>query len=205
MDKTLKSFIDPANIPVKYGGELQFEFGDYPVLDPVLKDLVEWKGNHTDFPHGPMFWVDRGDHVELNAVGSVDGKERHETICTLKKTLKPDEDTGDDLGVESREAMPDLLRIPTAADIIDDGTSDTEKYPQNGESNTPSETTSETPESKTVQEGNVESSTQPEAKSVVAASDGINDLSLNEKGKENIVPSTANVTTGAPVATAPSS
>lgn len=85
MQSTLQKFIDPANIPKKFGGELDYEFGKMPDLDPALKDLISWEGSHTDFPHGPLFWHDRGDHIELEAVGSVDKQERREMICKMRK------------------------------------------------------------------------------------------------------------------------
>jgi hypothetical protein len=85
MQSTLRKFIDPANIPKKFGGDLDFEFGGMPALDPALKDLITWEGSHTDFPHGPVFWHDRGDYIELEAVGSVDNIERREMICKLRK------------------------------------------------------------------------------------------------------------------------
>ncbi|KAK9234522.1 CRAL/TRIO domain-containing protein [Lipomyces kononenkoae] len=85
MKATLELFIDPANIPKKYGGELDFEFGQTPVLDPGLKDALQWEGSYKDFPPGPIYWKDKDDHIEAIAVGSVGSKERDEIICTVRK------------------------------------------------------------------------------------------------------------------------
>ncbi|KAK9372070.1 uncharacterized protein V1513DRAFT_487325 [Lipomyces chichibuensis] len=87
MISTLDAFIDPANLPKKYGGKLDFEFGQMPVLDPALKNVLKWEGLHTHFPHGPIYWRDNGDHIVATAIGSVDHKERRETICTVRKTM----------------------------------------------------------------------------------------------------------------------
>ncbi|KAI6715066.1 phosphatidylinositol transporter [Diplocarpon mali] len=102
--KTLESFIDPANIPVKYGGKLEFVFGDLPVLDPALTKVVEWEEGKKDFPHGPMYWTNKkgqpveGKHVEdereiaAKSVGSVKGKQRNDEVCTLKYILGGNDD-----------------------------------------------------------------------------------------------------------------
>ncbi|KAK9389409.1 CRAL-TRIO domain-containing protein [Lipomyces mesembrius] len=87
MKATLRSYIDPANLPKQYGGELDFEFGRGPVLDPAMKDVLKWAGSYTDFPHGPIYWTDKGDHIEATAVGHVGNNERHDTVCTVRKTV----------------------------------------------------------------------------------------------------------------------
>ena len=49
---TLRTFIDPANIPKAYGGELDFEFDDEPNLDEDAKALI------GEVPKGPIVFVD---------------------------------------------------------------------------------------------------------------------------------------------------
>ncbi|KAH6696775.1 putative SEC14 cytosolic factor [Leptodontidium sp. MPI-SDFR-AT-0119] len=104
MQKTLEAFIDPANIPKKYGGQLDFTFGDLPVFDPAIAKVIQWEGENKDFPHGPMYWRNtQGERVEGKlgeetkemsalAVGSVEGKQREDSICTVTRTLGKDED-----------------------------------------------------------------------------------------------------------------
>ncbi|KAF4632106.1 hypothetical protein G7Y89_g6025 [Cudoniella acicularis] len=91
MKKTLESFIDPENIPKKYGGKLEFQFGDRPVLDPVIQKITKWEGGRDNFPEGPMFWVDNdkeGKAIKAIAVGSVqEGEERREDVCVLTRDL----------------------------------------------------------------------------------------------------------------------
>lgn len=86
---TLAAFIDVANIPKKYGGELDFECGMLPVLDaPILKVLQlsspEKASAAPLFLAAPVRWVD-GDNGDLIAlgVGSNDGKPRREVMATL--------------------------------------------------------------------------------------------------------------------------
>lgn len=89
MKNTLESFIDPENIPQKYGGTLDFKWGDLPKFDhKAMDEVTTWKNGYTDFPEGPMYWHDRGDRVALEAVGSIDGKARHEIVCEVRKTAE---------------------------------------------------------------------------------------------------------------------
>lgn len=84
---TLEAFIDPRNIPKKYGGELDFEFGQLTVPDPAWEGIVHWEGGHTSFPSGPMVFseLDDGETLLLTGLGSKDGKLREERICTMPK------------------------------------------------------------------------------------------------------------------------
>ncbi|KAG8168040.1 hypothetical protein KVR01_003729 [Diaporthe batatas] len=86
----LSSYIDPANIPRKYGGTLDFAWGDMPNLDPVIRDAADWEGDAAAkaspaFPKGPAYWrpIDGGRRLECVAVGSVDKKERCVRVCTI--------------------------------------------------------------------------------------------------------------------------
>ncbi|KAL6722044.1 hypothetical protein ACLMJK_001149 [Lecanora helva] len=85
---TLSSFIDIANIPKKYGGELDFECGKMPVLDQQVRDCLSIKaGSDTEklFLTAPVRWIDAGDDGEMTAVsvGSLDGKQRKDPVATL--------------------------------------------------------------------------------------------------------------------------
>ncbi|KAI4121615.1 MAG: hypothetical protein LQ347_006795 [Umbilicaria vellea] len=85
MRPTLEKFIDPANIPTKYGGQLPYEFGMGPIFDHALQQQLEWTVPGIDtFPQGPMMWVngDGPDQVAV-AVGSLNGKQRREPVATL--------------------------------------------------------------------------------------------------------------------------
>lgn len=84
----LESFIEPRNIPKQYGGELDFAFGDLPVVDPGWDGVVEWQNGYTSFPTGPLLWEEtEGDEkIACFAVGAKDGKKIHERVCFVPKT-----------------------------------------------------------------------------------------------------------------------
>ena len=170
MKKTLESFIDPKNIPKKYGGELEFKFGDKPVLDPQLERVLKWEGERDDFPKGPMFWVNKGEkngnEMEAIAVGSVGKVERNEKVCTVTKSLGEKEINGH----------------ATTGNL----TTEKEKETQRPDTPTISEpkgtAASEEP---VIQEGEVIPASRPEPVSFVTAQEGLNTLSLNEKSELN--------------------
>ena len=83
---TLRQFIDPENIPKKYGGTLYFSWGDLPTIDPAWEGVVEWEGK-KGFPTGPHVWRDLDEErMECVGVGLVGGVAREERICTVKKS-----------------------------------------------------------------------------------------------------------------------
>ncbi|KAL8790904.1 MAG: hypothetical protein Q9213_000329 [Squamulea squamosa] len=83
---TLSAFMDVSSIPKKYGGELDFECGMMPSLDPDLRKCLEIKDARLEelFLTGPTRWVDseEGEMVALS-VGSIDGKPHKEAVATL--------------------------------------------------------------------------------------------------------------------------
>jgi hypothetical protein len=119
MQETLKKFIEPKNIPKKYGGELDFQFGQLPVLDPALEDVITWHGEYRDFPVGPLYWEDKGDHIQLVAVGSVNHKERYEVVCTVRKSVRnPVIDEKANGTLKGPEARPETLTVQTVEDFV---------------------------------------------------------------------------------------
>ncbi|KAF3356754.1 hypothetical protein VdG1_06177 [Verticillium dahliae VDG1] len=85
---TLEAYIDPANIPTKYGGRLAYRFGDMPVNDPAWDGNLRWENGHTGFGSGPMIWRDTADGTRLECVGlgASSGALRDEVICSVAKT-----------------------------------------------------------------------------------------------------------------------
>ncbi|KAI9827499.1 MAG: hypothetical protein M1832_004849 [Thelocarpon impressellum] len=87
----LTELIPPANIPKKYGGELDFEFGMVPNIEPAMEEALEWVapqsagGSKRTFPMGPVRWEDGTDgSMTAVAVGSVGGKHRHDPIALVR-------------------------------------------------------------------------------------------------------------------------
>ncbi|PKS07326.1 hypothetical protein jhhlp_005928 [Lomentospora prolificans] len=87
VESTLRQFIDPKNIPKKYGGELDFNWGQLPTVDPAWDGIVEWADGHNSFPTGPHVWreIDDGKKMECIGIGSKGGKQREERICVVHK------------------------------------------------------------------------------------------------------------------------
>jgi len=77
------------NIPKKYGGNLPWEFGMRPILDPAEEQHIVWTSpdpipSNRKWPVGPVKWITQKDGtMQAMAVGSVQGKERREIVATL--------------------------------------------------------------------------------------------------------------------------
>ncbi|ORY21511.1 CRAL-TRIO domain-containing protein [Naematelia encephala] len=89
---TLAKYIAPADIPKKFGGQLDFKFGDMPNIDPAMARQLTWgdgatmvAGQHT-VPIGPIRWEEgeNGEMVAL-AVGCEQGQPRRKVVATLDK------------------------------------------------------------------------------------------------------------------------
>ncbi|EMD00286.1 hypothetical protein BAUCODRAFT_62741 [Baudoinia panamericana UAMH 10762] len=89
MFETLSKYVDVDNIPKKYGGRLDWQFGDRPFLEPAIADNLRWKEDvrekgHRTLPKGPVRWQydDKGDLV-ATAIGTEHGKRRALVIAGL--------------------------------------------------------------------------------------------------------------------------
>lgn len=91
---TLEKHVDVSDIPKKYGGELDFEFGMPPILDADVANMFEWEApivnkSEQTFPMGPMKWVDSPDGIKtVMAFGSQEGKPRREIVATLRHGIE---------------------------------------------------------------------------------------------------------------------
>jgi CRAL/TRIO domain len=166
VQNTLTSFIDPANIPKKYGGELDFQFGDMPVPDPAWEQAIEWEGDYKTFPNGPMYWIHGDDDKKMKAlaVGSLDEHQRKEGVCVISDALED----GDRFmnghataGRESHQQHFDSSIMPPAN--ISETVDAMEK------------------EGPVVQNGEVVAASRPEPVTFVTATDGLDGMALNEK------------------------
>jgi hypothetical protein len=96
---TLSQYIDPDNIPKKYGGNLDFQWGSMPMLEPEIDAAIQWEspavqnGKNT-FPIGPIRW-EKGENgaIKAVAVGSENGKPRHKTVFTIPDPVNKKVDT----------------------------------------------------------------------------------------------------------------
>lgn len=88
----LEEVIDKASIPKAYGGELDYTFGNPPVVDPAVKDSITWNGEHSSFPLASLVWepvVDSPDQVACWRVGRNNGEAVRECLCTIPKAWAP--------------------------------------------------------------------------------------------------------------------
>lgn len=87
---TLSKFIDPSCIPKKYGGQLDWNFGEMPSIDAEMAKWVWWNdaevqgGRPPVLPIGPIRW-EEGDNGEMRmvAVGRENGTVRRKVLGTL--------------------------------------------------------------------------------------------------------------------------
>ncbi|KAJ4365901.1 hypothetical protein N0V83_008523 [Neocucurbitaria cava] len=86
---TLLQYIDHDNIPKKYGGGLDFEWGSMPNIEPTIDGQLKWENPSTQngrktLPIGPIKW-EEGLNGEMQAwgVGSENGAPRRKLIFTI--------------------------------------------------------------------------------------------------------------------------
>ncbi|KAI8243160.1 hypothetical protein K4K57_009862 [Colletotrichum sp. SAR 10_99] len=103
---TLEQFIEPRNIPKKYGGQLEFSWGDQPTVDPAWEGVVRWENGHKAFTGRPAVWRETtdGTRVECFGIGCVNGKEQEELIASVPRTWPPAKTNG--VAVETTTTVP---------------------------------------------------------------------------------------------------
>lgn len=127
----LESFIEPCNIPKKYGGELDFKWGQLSIPDPAWEGIVQWENGHSQFPSGPLLWeeIDGGKRLACIGWGRKDGKDRHETICTIPHNFvipavavpepTPTTTAAEATGAESTSTTGETTAVPTPANATE--------------------------------------------------------------------------------------
>jgi hypothetical protein len=82
--------MEPSSIPKQYGGELDWTWGEMPNLDEPARELLQGLEQdqvdgekRKDILKGPILF--EGDHLKV--LGTVDGKERRETIPVPKSQV----------------------------------------------------------------------------------------------------------------------
>ncbi|KAL7934410.1 CRAL-TRIO domain-containing protein [Trichoderma chlorosporum] len=122
---TLEAFIDPKNIPKKYGGELDYTFGQLGIPDPAWEGVVRWEKGYNSFPSGPLLWEDvpGEDRLACVRLGAEKGQTKREIICTLPRTWSPAEKSSDESTATESSAA---TTTNTAATTINDPTEGTQ-------------------------------------------------------------------------------
>lgn len=89
MASTLAKYVDLDNVPKKYGGNLDWQFGDMPFLEPAIADRLQWKTTieekgHKTLPIGPIYWrYDDDGNLVARATGSHKGVPRKDDVAGL--------------------------------------------------------------------------------------------------------------------------
>ncbi|KAL6171619.1 hypothetical protein ACJQWK_02629 [Exserohilum turcicum] len=139
---TLSQYIDHENIPKKYGGGLDFEWGQLPNLEPAIEAQIKWEkpyiqGGRNTLPIGPLKF-EEGKDGEMQAwgIGSVGGKPRHELIFTIPNPVGYNQ--GDVVPTTSVEQFGEpLTTTGTATHPPDTDGSGSPTPPSDDESSTP--------------------------------------------------------------------
>ena len=85
----LSKVVDVENIPKKYGGKLDWSFGDMPFLGPNITEALRWKEvveekGHKTLPKGPIRWeYDADGDLVAIAIGTEAGKPRKRVLAGL--------------------------------------------------------------------------------------------------------------------------
>ncbi|RYO82972.1 hypothetical protein DL766_007024 [Monosporascus sp. MC13-8B] len=114
----LTQFMDITSIPKIYGGELEWAFFDDPAVDDEINRICHFENGYETFPPGPLYWnaLDDGKRMECLAVGTKDGKDRRERVCTVTKAFPPQSANGSALDAEKvaeRGSAPAVTDVPT--------------------------------------------------------------------------------------------
>lgn len=107
----LSEFIDLDDIPKKYGGNLDWEFGMQPNLDQVAQEAVEKNGSKGWIP-GPCLW----EQNQRVPVGTVNGQPRRPAIL---QPVPVSDLTPTDTTVAQPPALTDPVISPVSAAALD--------------------------------------------------------------------------------------
>lgn len=84
---TLTQFIEPENLPKRFGGGLDWAMGMHPIPDAETKSIV---GRLADrWIEGPIRYISRPEGDVLMAVGSEDGKLRRVVLAEFPGKQPP--------------------------------------------------------------------------------------------------------------------
>ncbi|KAK0757397.1 hypothetical protein N5P37_010120 [Trichoderma harzianum] len=125
---TLEAFIEPRNIPKKYGGELDYTFGQLGIPDPAWDGVIRWEKGYNSFPSGPLLWEDvpGEDRLACVRLGAENGKTKREIICSLPRTFGPAEKSSDESTATESSAATTTITAATTINDASEGTQTSE-------------------------------------------------------------------------------
>ena len=78
---TMTQFIEKEDLPIRFGGTLEWEMGDQPKPDNETKKMIGSLAN--GWVNGPLRYVEKEGGDVILAVGSEEGKARREILAKL--------------------------------------------------------------------------------------------------------------------------
>ena len=123
--ETMLKYIRKEDLPVRFGGELEWNMGDHPNPDEEAKALI---GNLKDgWIEGPIRYLSRPEGDLLMAVGSVDGEPRRQVLAEY-----PPDKQGSDLATTGDHAASTII-----GETIQEKSKDSGDVPENGSKDDP--------------------------------------------------------------------
>ncbi|PFH57738.1 hypothetical protein XA68_14647 [Ophiocordyceps unilateralis] len=107
----LESFIDLSSIPVRYGGTLDSDFSNGPVLDESLRNAVDWEPGFDTLPSGPLSVETDGDRLACYTCGREKGKPRRQKVFTMPGPVECSNVSTEEMGAISVQHVgePDFV------------------------------------------------------------------------------------------------
>ncbi|KAL2782778.1 CRAL-TRIO domain-containing protein [Aspergillus keveii] len=105
---TLTKYIDPENIPRRFGGDFDWSHGMPVDLDAGVRRALTWRGEQK-LPQGPIKWeLDKSGGRTAVAVGSVDGTSRADKIAVLEDEVEQEKKKPEPEVMQTVEAVAQL-------------------------------------------------------------------------------------------------
>ncbi|PHH86018.1 hypothetical protein CDD83_10873 [Cordyceps sp. RAO-2017] len=125
---TLETFIERRNIPVGLGGELEFEYGDPPALEPAISASLEWRDGLDALPSGPLLLEETDDGAGLTCFtcGTAKGNPRRHEVFTMPKPSPFGAAAGED---KSRPAAGEAVNATVPIKLLPIPDRDTDALP----------------------------------------------------------------------------
>ena len=85
----MENYIETSNIPKRYGGSLDWEFGDLPLLEPEILKVMDMGEGVKSIPIGPIRWQqdENASKIEAHALGSELGRQRNVIFAHISSDL----------------------------------------------------------------------------------------------------------------------
>ena len=85
MKSTLEKSIETHDLPKRFGGTLDWDFGQLPNVDPEIMEVLDMHDGGGTIPPGPIRWEESqdGTKIEMRAVGTISGRQRDDVFAHI--------------------------------------------------------------------------------------------------------------------------